>query len=136
MRCRVTAGRPPLPGLRLSTVNCPGDRTHRSCADPRIACGGWRRPWALDHRTRAVGALLESAPPRPDDAKERQLPTTLEVQPTLGLPRVLQRAVFHVKSSGNKEVGLADVPVIYSTCPLGAIRSGLTTTTCLGCNQS
>ena len=32
-----------------------------------------------------------------------------EVQPTLGFQRVLQRAVFHVQSSGRKEVGVANV---------------------------
>ena len=32
-----------------------------------------------------------------------------EVQPTLGFQRVLQRAVFHVQSSGKKEVGVANV---------------------------
>ena len=30
------------PDLQLSTVNRPGGRMHRSCADPRIGCGGWR----------------------------------------------------------------------------------------------
>ncbi len=34
-----------------------------------------------------------------------------EVQPTLGFQRVLQRAVFHVQSSGNKEVGVVNVLV-------------------------
>jgi len=34
-----------------------------------------------------------------------------EVQPTLGFQRVLQRAVFHVQSSGKKEVGVANVLV-------------------------
>ncbi|MDW8260109.1 MAG: Clp protease N-terminal domain-containing protein, partial [Gammaproteobacteria bacterium] len=34
-----------------------------------------------------------------------------EVQPTLGFQRVLQRAVFHVQSSGRKEVGPANVLV-------------------------
>ncbi len=34
-----------------------------------------------------------------------------EVQPTLGFQRVLQRAVFHVQSSGRKEVGVANVLV-------------------------
>ena len=56
--------------------------------------------------------LVNSTPPRPDETEGRELPPTLEVQPTLGLQRVLQRAVFHVKSSGNKkEVGVADVLV-------------------------
>src|SRR3970040_415788 len=34
-----------------------------------------------------------------------------EVQPTLGFQRVLQRAVFHVQSSGKKEVPVANVLV-------------------------
>ena len=34
-----------------------------------------------------------------------------EVQPTLGFQRVLQRAVFHVQSSGRKEVGVLNVLV-------------------------
>src|SRR5262245_59277807 len=34
-----------------------------------------------------------------------------EVQPTLGFQRVLQRAVFHVQSSGKKEVTVANVLV-------------------------
>ena len=34
-----------------------------------------------------------------------------EVQPTLGFQRVLQRAVFHVQSSGKKEVSVTNVLV-------------------------
>jgi ATP-dependent Clp protease ATP-binding subunit ClpA len=34
-----------------------------------------------------------------------------EVQPTLGFQRVLQRAVFHIQSSGKKEVGVGNVLV-------------------------
>ncbi len=41
----------------------------------------------------------------PDDDTER------ETQPTLGFQRVLQRAVFHVQSSGRKEVTGANVLV-------------------------
>jgi ATP-dependent Clp protease ATP-binding subunit ClpA len=55
--------------------------------------------------------LDESTPPRFDGYEGRELPRTLEVQPTLGLQRVLQRAVFYVKSSDKKEVGVADVLV-------------------------
>jgi ATP-dependent Clp protease ATP-binding subunit ClpA len=43
--------------------------------------------------------------PKLDDGEER------EVQPTLGFQRVLQRAVFHVQSSGKKEVGVGNVLV-------------------------
>lgn len=56
--------------------------------------------------------LVKTTPPRPDDAQGSELPPTFVVQPTLGLQRVLQRAVFHVQSSGKKqEVGVADVLV-------------------------
>jgi len=48
---------------------------------------------------------LEQSTPRLEEAEER------EVQPTLGFQRVLQRAVFHVQSSGKKEVGVANVLV-------------------------
>ena len=55
--------------------------------------------------------LDESTPPRLDECEGRELPRTLEVQPMLGLQRVLQRAVFYVKSSDKKEVGAAHVLV-------------------------
>jgi ATP-dependent Clp protease ATP-binding subunit ClpA len=55
--------------------------------------------------------LDESTPPRLDEYEGRELPRTLEVQPTLGLQRVLQRAVFYVKSSDRKEVGVTHVLV-------------------------
>ena len=48
---------------------------------------------------------IDQSTPRLDDGEER------EVQPTLGFQRVLQRAVFHVQSSGKKEVGVANVLV-------------------------
>ncbi|HUN27427.1 MAG TPA: ATP-dependent Clp protease ATP-binding subunit ClpA [Steroidobacteraceae bacterium] len=48
---------------------------------------------------------LDQSTPRLDEAEER------EVQPTLGFQRVLQRAVFHVQSSGKKEVGVGNVLV-------------------------
>lgn len=51
--------------------------------------------------------LDESTPPRLDECEGRELPRILEVQPTLGLQRVLQRAVFYVKSKGEQEVGVA-----------------------------
>jgi len=49
--------------------------------------------------------FIDQATPRlkPDDDRE--------VQPTLGFQRVLQRAVFHVQSSGRKEVSVANVLV-------------------------
>jgi ATP-dependent Clp protease ATP-binding subunit ClpA len=40
-----------------------------------------------------------------------ELESTLETQPTLGFQRVLQRAVFHVQSSGKREVTGANVLV-------------------------
>ena len=66
---------------------------------------------------RAVGADIEqlrgelaefidsTTPVLSEDAEER------ETQPTLGFQRVLQRAVFHVQSSGRKEVTGANVLV-------------------------
>jgi len=48
---------------------------------------------------------LEQSTPKLDEVEEN------EVQPTLGFQRVLQRAVFHVQSSGKKEVGVSDVLV-------------------------
>jgi ATP-dependent Clp protease ATP-binding subunit ClpA len=48
---------------------------------------------------------IDQSTPRLEDTEER------EVQPTLGFQRVLQRAVFHVQSSGKKEVGVANVLV-------------------------
>ena len=64
------------------------------------ACGadlGRMRQELKDH--------IEQSTPRVADGAER------EVQPTLGFQRVLQRAVFHVQSSGRKEVGVANVLV-------------------------
>jgi ATP-dependent Clp protease ATP-binding subunit ClpA len=57
---------------------------------------------------RLVGELaahIDSSTPRLRKGDER------EVQPTLGFQRVLQRALFHVQSSGRKEVGVANVLV-------------------------
>jgi len=48
---------------------------------------------------------IEQSTPRLEDGEER------EVQPTLGFQRVLQRALFHVQSSGKKEVGVTNVLV-------------------------
>ncbi|HTY94222.1 MAG TPA: ATP-dependent Clp protease ATP-binding subunit ClpA [Steroidobacteraceae bacterium] len=48
---------------------------------------------------------LEQSTPKLDEAEDT------EVQPTLGFQRVLQRAVFHVQSSGKKEVGVGNVLV-------------------------
>jgi ATP-dependent Clp protease ATP-binding subunit ClpA len=48
--------------------------------------------------------ITDTTPRLPDDDDR-------EVQPTLGFQRVLQRAVFHVQSSGKKEVSVANVLV-------------------------
>ncbi|MFM7626374.1 MAG: ATP-dependent Clp protease ATP-binding subunit ClpA [Gammaproteobacteria bacterium] len=52
-----------------------------------------------------LAAHVDSSTPRLRKGDER------EVQPTLGFQRVLQRALFHVQSSGRKEVGVANVLV-------------------------
>jgi ATP-dependent Clp protease ATP-binding subunit ClpA len=49
--------------------------------------------------------FIDQTTPRLPDNDER------EVQPTLGFQRVLQRAVFHVQSSGKREVTVANVLV-------------------------
>ena len=52
-----------------------------------------------------VGAFIQETTPILPESDHR------ETQPTLGFQRVLQRAVFHVQSSGNKEVTAANVIV-------------------------
>ena len=64
------------------------------------ACGGEAKKLA-----EALREHIEQSTPRLPEGEER------EVQPTLGFQRVLQRAVFHVQSSGRKEVGVANVLV-------------------------
>src|SRR4030088_1027340 len=49
--------------------------------------------------------FIDQTPPRLPAGEDR------DVQPTLGFQRVLQRAVFHVQSSGKKEVTAANVLV-------------------------
>jgi ATP-dependent Clp protease ATP-binding subunit ClpA len=49
--------------------------------------------------------FIDTTTPRLSDEDDR------EVQPTLGFQRVLQRAVFHVQSSGKKEVTVANILV-------------------------
>jgi ATP-dependent Clp protease ATP-binding subunit ClpA len=63
---------------------------------------------------RACGADLNKLKDSLNDHLDRTTPRLSndedrEVQPTLGFQRVLQRAVFHVQSSGKKEVGVANV---------------------------
>ena len=64
------------------------------------ACGGEAKKLA-----EALREHIEQSTPSLPEGEER------EVQPTLGFQRVLQRAVFHVQSSGRKEVGVANVLV-------------------------
>ncbi|MSR14530.1 MAG: ATP-dependent Clp protease ATP-binding subunit ClpA [Gammaproteobacteria bacterium] len=64
------------------------------------ACGGDLNQL----RRQLVEFIRENSPLLPDD-EER------DTQPTLGFQRVLQRAVFHVQSSGKKEVTGANVLV-------------------------
>jgi ATP-dependent Clp protease ATP-binding subunit ClpA len=59
----------------------------------------------LESLSRDLKEHIESNTPRLPEGEER------EVQPTLGFQRVLQRAVFHVQSSGRKEVGVLNVLV-------------------------
>ena len=62
------------------------------------ACGA-----DADRLAAELHAHIEASTPRLKAGEDR------EVQPTLGFQRVLQRAVFHVQSSGRKEVGVANV---------------------------
>lgn len=58
-----------------------------------------------DLRGDVVEFIDSTTPLIPEDEEDR------ETQPTLGFQRVLQRAVFHVQSSGKSEVGGANVLV-------------------------
>jgi ATP-dependent Clp protease ATP-binding subunit ClpA len=64
------------------------------------SCGG-----DLAALERDLEKFITETTPRLPEEDER------EVQPTLGFQRVLQRAVFHVQSSGKKDVGVANVLV-------------------------
>jgi ATP-dependent Clp protease ATP-binding subunit ClpA len=64
------------------------------------ACGSDNGKLAQDLR----GVIAETVPILPED-------DTRDTQPTLGFQRVLQRAVYHVQSSGRKEVTGANVLV-------------------------
>jgi len=64
------------------------------------ACGGDTRKLADELRK----TIRETVPVLPDDDAR-------DTQPTLGFQRVLQRAVYHVQSSGKKEVTGANVLV-------------------------
>ena len=64
------------------------------------ACGG-----SIDQLREELRHYIERNTPVLDDSESR------ETQPTLGFQRVLQRAVFHVQSSGKKEVSGENVLV-------------------------
>ena len=64
------------------------------------ACGG-----EIERLRQALSRYLEENTPTLPSADDR------DTQPTLGFQRVLQRAVFHVQSSGKKEVTGANVLV-------------------------
>jgi len=69
--------------------------------DVLLACGA-----ELDRLSKDLQDFVDSTTPLlPEDEEER------ETQPTLGFQRVLQRAVFHVQSSGKSEVTGANVLV-------------------------
>jgi ATP-dependent Clp protease ATP-binding subunit ClpA len=66
-----------------------------------VACGV-----QVTDLSKALGEFIESTTPLLGEAEEER-----DTQPTLGFQRVLQRAVFHVQSSGKKEVSGANVLV-------------------------
>ena len=62
---------------------------------------------------RELKEFIDASTPRLRGEEEDE---STDVQPTLGFQRVLQRAVFHVQSSGRKEVTPANVLVaIFGT---------------------
>ena len=65
-----------------------------------LACGA-----DLDTLRAELDKHIDETSPRLAEGDER------DVQPTLGFQRVLQRAVYHVQSSGKKEVGVLNVLV-------------------------
>jgi ATP-dependent Clp protease ATP-binding subunit ClpA len=71
-----------------------------AATDALRACGG-----DLNQFQRELMAFIEETTPHlaPNDSRD--------IQPTLGFQRVLQRAVYHVQSSGRKEVTGANVLV-------------------------
>ncbi len=74
---------------------------NRSAREALLACGA-----DLELMRKDISTFIQQTTPLiPQDDYER------ETQPTLGFQRVLQRAVFHVQSSGNAEVSGANVLV-------------------------
>ncbi len=66
------------------------------------ACGA-----DMDRLRRELKEFIDDSTPRVSGNPDEEV----DVQPTLGFQRVLQRAVFHVQSSGKKEVRAANVLV-------------------------
>jgi len=66
-----------------------------------VACGV-----EIEKLSQELSSFIESTTPRLGEEQEER-----DTQPTLGFQRVLQRAVFHVQSSGKKEVSGANVLV-------------------------
>ncbi|ENY70595.1 ATP-dependent Clp protease, ATP-binding subunit ClpA [Aeromonas diversa CDC 2478-85] len=72
-----------------------------SAKEALLSCGA-----DIDNMRQEIAAFInQTTPLLPRDDEDR------ETQPTLGFQRVLQRAVFHVQSSGNTEVSGANVLV-------------------------
>ncbi|WP_368164101.1 ATP-dependent Clp protease ATP-binding subunit ClpA [Aeromonas sp. R6-2] len=72
-----------------------------SAKEALLSCGA-----DVDNMRQEIAAFInQTTPLLPRDDEDR------ETQPTLGFQRVLQRAVFHVQSSGNTEVSGANVLV-------------------------
>ena len=61
-------------------------------------------------RKSLIDFISETTPTIPVSENER------ETQPTLGFQRVLQRAVFHVQSSGKNEVSGSNVQIGRASC--------------------
>ncbi len=74
---------------------------NHSAREALVACGANLEQLRKD----IAGFIQQTTPLIPKDDFDR------ETQPTLGFQRVLQRAVFHVQSSGNSEVSGANVLV-------------------------
>ncbi len=74
---------------------------NHSAREALVACGANLEQLRKD----ITGFIQQTTPLIPKDDFDR------ETQPTLGFQRVLQRAVFHVQSSGNSEVSGANVLV-------------------------
>ena len=73
---------------------------NESALDVLRACGA-----KIDSLSEQLAVFIEDNTPLLSDDEDR------DTSPTLGFQRVLQRAVFHVQSAGNKEVTGANVLV-------------------------